>query len=153
MVIDASSNQLGEMPLAKALAIAADANMDLVEVSPHSSPPVCRIMDYGKYQYQQKKKHVNKPKAIKIKEIKLRIVTEEGDYQVKLRNLIRFIEQGNKVKVTIRFKGREITHQDLAIKVFDKLKKDIEDVAVIEQQPKLEGRQMVMMLSGLKKSS
>jgi len=152
LLIDADSNQLGEVPLARALAIAEEAGFDLVEVSPHSNPPVCRVMDYGKYQYQQKKKHTSKPKSIKLKEIKLRPVTEEGDYQVKLRNLVRFIEQGDKVKVTIRFRGREITHQELAIRVFDRLKSDVKDIAVIEQTPKLEGRQMVMVLSAVKKN-
>lgn len=152
LLIDADSEQLGEVPLSKALAIAADAGLDLVEVSPHANPPVCRVMDYGKYQYQQKKKHTSKPKNIKLKEIKLRPVTEEGDYQVKLRNLKRFIEQGDKVKVTIRFRGREITHQELAVRVFDRLKKDVAEIAVIEQSPKMEGRQMVMVLGAIKKN-
>lgn len=130
--------------------MAEDAILDLVEVSPNTKPPVCRIMDYGKYQYQQKKKH-KKPKIIQIKEIKLRPVTEDSDYQVKLRSLKRFIEEGDKVKVTIRFRGREITHQQLAVRIFERLKQDVQEIAIIEQEPRMEGRQMVMMLGSSKK--
>lgn len=139
------------MSVFRALEIAANAGLDLVEVSPQALPPVCRVMDFGKYQYQQKKKHTVKPKAMKIKEIKLRPGTDDNDYQVKVRSLLRFIEQGNKVKVTIRFRGREITHQELAVRVFDRLKQDVKALATIEQEPKMEGRQMVMILGALKK--
>lgn len=120
--------------------------LDLVEVSPNADPPVVRIMDFGKFQFDEKKTK-KKPKIQKLKEIKLRPVTDEGDYKVKLRNLISFLERGDKVKVTIRFKGREITHKDLGSRLLDRIKADIEGVGVIDQEPRLEGRQMVMVIS------
>lgn len=120
--------------------------LDLVEVSPNADPPVVRIMDFGKFQFDEKKTK-KKQKIQKLKEIKLRPVTDEGDYKVKLRNLIGFLERGDKVKVTIRFKGREITHKDLGLRLLERVKKDIEGIGVVDQEPKLEGRQMVMVIS------
>ncbi len=130
----------------EALAIAATACLDLVEVSPNAEPPVVRVMDYGKFIFEEKKTK-KKQRIQKIKEIKLRPVTDDGDYQVKLRNLIAFLNEGDKVKITLRFRGREITHQDLGMKVMDRLREDTKDVAVVDQMPRLEGKQMIMMLS------
>ena len=149
-MIGREGEQLGIVSLPDALENARKAGLDLVAVSPNTNPPVCKVMDFGKYQYQQKKKH-KAPKKVQLKEIKLRPVTEDGDYQVKLRNLKRFIEQGNKVKVTIRFRGREITHKELAERIFDRLKQDLEESTTIEQMPKMEGRQMVMIVAPLRK--
>ena len=120
--------------------------MDLVEVSPNAEPPVVRIMDFGKYLFEEKKTK-KKQKIQKLKEIKLRPVTDDGDYMVKLRNLIGFLEDGDKVKVTIRFKGREITHKELGSRLLERIKADVSSVGVIDQEPKLEGRQMVMIIS------
>ncbi|MBN9288655.1 MAG: translation initiation factor IF-3 [Gammaproteobacteria bacterium 39-13] len=120
--------------------------LDLVEVSPNADPPVVRVMDFGKFQFDEKKTK-KKQKIQKIKEIKLRPVTDEGDYKVKLRNLISFLERGDKVKVTIRFKGREITHKELGSRLLERIKADIEGIGVIDQEPKLEGRQLVMIIS------
>lgn len=130
----------------EALLKAERLGLDLVEVSPNATPPVVRIMDYGKLIYEEKKSK-KKQRVQKIKEIKLRPVTDEGDYQVKLRNLISFLNEGDKVKITLRFRGREITHQDLGIKVMDRLREETKDVAIVDQMPRLEGKQMVMMLS------
>ncbi|KTD19692.1 translation initiation factor IF-3 [Legionella londiniensis] len=124
--------------------------MDLVEISPTAKPPVCRIMDYGKYLFEISKKQAEarkKQKQIQVKELKFRPTTEEGDYQVKLRNLIRFLNHGDKVKVTLRFRGREVAHQDVGMKIMQRLQQDTADVAVIEQQAKREGRQLMMVLS------
>jgi translation initiation factor IF-3 len=120
--------------------------LDLVEVSPNADPPVVRVMDFGKFQFDEKKTK-KKQKIQKLKEIKLRPVTDEGDYKVKLRNLIAFLERGDKVKVTIRFKGREITHKELGMRLLDRIKVDIEGAGIVDQEPKLEGRQLVMVIS------
>ncbi len=149
-VIDAEGNQLGVIKTVKALEMAAEAELDLVEVSPNAEPPVCRIMDYGKYKFEINKKQQaakKKQKQIQIKEIKFRPRTEEGDYQTKLRKLREFLEEGDKAKVTLRFRGRENAHQELGLQQLQRVGKDLEDIAVIEQAPKMEGRQMVMMLS------
>ncbi len=130
----------------EALLKAERAGLDLVEVSPNAEPPVVRVMDYGKFIFEEKKTK-KKQRIQKIKEVKLRPVTDEGDYQVKLRNLITFLDEGDKVKITLRFKGREITHQDLGMKVMDRIREDIKDVAIVDQMPRLEGKQMIMMLS------
>jgi translation initiation factor IF-3 len=129
-----------------AIRIAEKLGLDLVEVSPNASPPVVRVMDYGKFVYGQNKTK-KKQKAQKLKEIKLRPVTEDGDYQVKLRNLKGFLEQGDKVKVTVRFKGREIAHKELGAKQFARIKLDIVDIGSVDQEPKMEGRQMIMVIS------
>lgn len=149
-VIDAEGNQLGVIKTTKALEIAAEAELDLVEVSPNAEPPVCRIMDYGKYRFEVNKKQQaakKKQKQIQIKEIKFRPRTEEGDYQTKIRKLREFLEEGDKTKVTLRFRGREIAHQELGLQQLQRVGKDLDDIAIIEQVPKMEGRQMVMMLS------
>ena len=130
----------------EAIKIAEKLGLDLVEVSPNANPPVVRVMDYGKFVYGQNKTK-KKQKAQKLKEVKLRPVTEDGDYQVKLRNLKGFLEQGDKVKVTVRFKGREIAHKELGAKQFDRIKIDIVDVGTVDQEPKMEGRQMIMVIS------
>ncbi len=130
--------------------MAEEAELDLVEISPQASPPVCKIMDYGKFRYQQQKKAneaKKKQKTIEVKEVKFRPGTEEADYQVKLRNVIRFLEEGNKAKITLRFRGREMAHQDIGMQMYDRIEQDLGDLAVVEQRPKLEGRQMVMVIA------
>lgn len=132
--------------------MAEEVELDLVEISPNADPPVCRIMNYGKLCYEQsKQKKQKKQKRVQIKEIKVRPGTEEGDYQVKLRNLIRFLEEGDKVKVTLRFRGREMAHQDLGMQMLDRFRTDLEIHSNVEQMPKFEGRQMVMVLAPKKK--
>jgi translation initiation factor IF-3 len=142
------------MPLRDALQQASDAGLDLVEVSPNASPPVCRIMDYGKFDFERKKREreaKKKSSQTQIKEVKFRPNTDEGDYQVKLRNLRRFIEHGDKDKVTVRFRGREMAHQDIGRRVLERVKADLEEIGTVEQFPKLEGRQMVMVISPRKR--
>ncbi|AKJ95301.1 translation initiation factor IF-3 [Thioalkalivibrio versutus] len=134
--------------------MAQEGGLDLVEISPNAEPPVARIMDYGKFKFEQAKKAQEakkKQKQIQIKEVKFRPGTDEGDYNVKLRNLRRFIEAGDKGKVTIRFRGREMRHQELGGELLDKVEKDMADIAIVEQRPKMEGRQMIMVLTGKKK--
>ncbi len=130
--------------------MADEAELDLVEIVPNADPPVCRIMDYGKYVFEQtKKRHAakRKQKQIQVKEIKFRPGTEQGDYQVKLRSLIRFLTNGDKVKVTLRFRGRELVHQELGAKMLDRIEIDLREYGIVEQYPKLEGRQMVMVMA------
>ena len=134
--------------------MAADAEMDLVEVSPTAEPPVCRIMDYGKFLFEQNKKAHSakrKQKQIQIKEVKFRPGTEEADYQVKLRNLVRFLTEGDKAKVTLRFRGREMAHTELGRKLLDRLVVDLAEHGTVEQRPLMEGRQMVMVITPKKK--
>ena len=153
-VIGADGDNVGVMPTRQAMQLAQDAGLDLVEVSPMAAPPVVRVMDYGKYVFEQNKKlqvAKRKQKQIQIKEVKFRPGTEEGDYQVKLRNLIRFLEEGDKAKVTLRFRGREMMHQDLGRKLRQRVEADLAELAIVEQHPRLEGRQMVMVLSPKKK--
>ena len=140
--------------LDEALNLAYEADMDLVEVAPDSSPPVCRIMDYGKYLFEEnKKRHAakKKQKQIQIKEVKFRPGTEEGDYQVKLRNLTRFLSNGDKAKVTLRFRGREMAHQELGLQLLKRVEEDLAEIGTVEQYPRLEGRQMVMVIAPKKK--
>ncbi len=128
--------------------------MDLVEISPNADPPVCKVMDYGKYQFEQNKKQQaakKKQKQIQIKEIKFRPGTEEGDYQVKLRSLTKFLEEGNKTKITIRFRGREMAHREIGMDLLKRVEKDLEELAMVEQFPKFEGRQMVMVMAPRKR--
>ena len=137
-----------------ALNMAFDADMDLVEVAPDSSPPVCRIMDYGKFLFEEnKKRHAakKKQKQIHIKEVKFRPGTEQGDYQVKLRNLTRFLNNGDKTKVTLRFRGREMAHQELGLQLLKRVEEDLKELGTVEQFPRLEGRQMVMVIAPKKK--
>ncbi len=141
---------VGVVTSREALQMAIEAELDLVEIVPNATPPVCRIMDYGKFLFEEsKKRHAakKKQKQIQVKEVKFRPGTEEGDYQVKLRNLIRFLSEGDKAKVTIRFRGRELVHQELGFKIVKRLEVDLAEVGVVEQHPKMEGRQMVMVLS------
>jgi len=142
------------MDRAEALKIAEDAGLDLVEVSPNANPPVCRVMDYGKYLFEKNKSQQaakKKQKQIQTKEVKFRPGTDEGDYQVKLRNLMRFLEHGDKAKVTLRFRGREMQHQDLGRDLLERVRTDLEELASVEQFPKMEGRQMIMVLAPRKR--
>lgn len=155
-MLDTEGEQVGVVSIDEALKLAEEAGLDLVEIAAKASPPVCRIMDYGKYHYQQSKKaHEAKKnqKQVQVKEVKFRPGTEEGDYQVKLRNLLKFLEKGDRVKVTIWFRGREIAHKDLGMKVLERIKGEVQDIATIEQEPKMEGRQMQMMVAPTKKSN
>jgi translation initiation factor IF-3 len=142
------------VPIAKAITLAEEADLELVEIAPQANPPVCRIMDYGKYLFEankQKQLAKKKQKQIQVKEIKFRPGTEEGDYQVKLRNLTRFLEDGNKAKVSLRFRGREMAHQDLGLKLLERVAEDLKEISTIEARPKKEGRQMTMVLAPSKK--
>ncbi|WNB78177.1 MULTISPECIES: translation initiation factor IF-3 [Methylomonas] len=153
-VIGAEGEQVGVISINEALQLAYDVNLDLVEISPNADPPVCKIMDFGKYQFEQNKKlqaAKKKQKQIQIKEIKFRPGTEEGDYQVKLRSLIKFLNEGDKTKITVRFKGRELTHRELGMDLLKRIETDLEELAAVEQFPKLEGRQMVMVMGPKKK--
>jgi translation initiation factor IF-3 len=153
-LIDADGKQVGILPIQEALQLAKDAGLDLVEISPNAEPPVCRIMDYSKHVFEarkQKKDAKKRQKVTKIKEVKFRPVTEIGDYQVKLRNLIRFLENGDKVKITLRFRGREMMHQELGMKLLVQIQTDAATFGTVEQFPRLEGRQMVMVIAPKKK--
>jgi len=150
----ADGEPVGIVSLQEAMSAAEQANLDLVEISPNAEPPVCRVMDYGKYIFEKSKKDKEqrqKNKQIQLKEIKFRPGTDEGDYQVKLRNLNRFIEDGNKVKVTLRFRGREMAHQGLGTKLLNRIKDDLAELTNVESFPAMEGRQMVMVLAPKKK--
>ncbi len=145
---------LGIVSIQEALRMSAELDVDLVEVAAQADPPVCRLMDYGKFKYQEQKKAHDakmKQKVIEVKEVKFRPGTDEGDYQIKLRNLRRFLEDGDKGKVTLRFRGREITHQDIGMRMLERIRDELADVAVVEHMPKLEGRQMIMVLGPKKK--
>lgn len=153
-LIGSEGNQVGIVPIREAQNMAYQAGLDLVEISPTAEPPVCRIMDYGKYLFEQNKQKAaqrKKQKQIQTKEVKFRPGTEEGDYQVKLRNLIRFLQQGDKAKITLRFRGREMSHMELGAKLMERLQLDLAAYGTVEFMPKLEGRQMVMVV-GPKKS-
>jgi len=146
---------LGIMSTAEALRLAGEKDVDLVEIVAQADPPVCRLMDYGKFKYQEQKKAAEakaKQKVIEIKEVKFRPGTDEGDYAIKMRNLRRFIaEDGDKGKVTLRYRGREITHQDIGMRLLERIRDELADVAVVENMPKLEGRQMIMVLGPKKR--
>ncbi len=153
-MIDAAGDQAGVMPLEAALEIARDDELDLVEVSPMAEPPVCRVMDFGKYLFEQNKKAQSakrKQKQVHVKEIKFRPGTEEGDYQVKLRKLVTFLENGDKTKVTLRFRGREMAHQELGANLLARVREDLDGIAMVEQMPQLEGRHMIMVMAPKKK--
>jgi translation initiation factor IF-3 len=153
-VIAADGSQAGIMTRFEALQLAQTSELDLVEVSPNAEPPVVRIMDFGKYLFEQKKKTQSaqkKQKQQQIKEVKFRPGTEEADYQVKLRNLLRFLTEGDKAKVTLRFRGREMAHQEIGRRLLDKVAVDLAEHAIIEQYPMMEGRQMIMVFSPKKK--
>ncbi len=153
-VIGAEGENVGVLTRDEALKMAIDLELDLVEIQPNVDPPVCRIMDFGKFRFEQQKKAnaaKKKQKQVEIKELKFRPTTDVGDYAIKLRNLKRFLEEGDKVKVNIRFKGREMAHQELGLAMAQKLEADLGDEVVIEQRARLEGRQMVMMIAPKKK--
>jgi translation initiation factor IF-3 len=149
-LIGVEKEPLGIVVIAEALRLANEAELDLVEISPLADPPVCRIMDIGKFKYaESKKQHEAKltQKQVQIKEIKFRPGTDEGEYNIKLRNLIKFLEDGNKTKITLRFRGREMAHQEIGMRLIQRVRDDLEEHSVVEQFPKMEGRQMVMVLS------
>ena len=138
-----------------ALAQAEEAELDLVEIAPTAEPPVCRIMDFGKFKYQEAKRQHEaklKQKQVQVKEVKLRPGTDENDYQIKMRNMVRFLGEGDKVKVTLRFRGREMSHQEFGMRQLERVKADLEDIGSVEQMPKMEGRQMVMVIAPVKKA-
>jgi translation initiation factor IF-3 len=153
-LIGVDGEQMGIVNLREALRAAEDVELDLVEIAPTAKPPVCKIMDFGKFKYQESKKQHEaklKQKQVQVKEVKFRPGTDEGDYQVKLRNLVRFLEDGDKAKVTLRFRGREMTHQELGLALLRRVEADLAEHANVEQFPKMEGRQMVMVLGPKKK--
>jgi len=153
-VVGADGEALGIISIDEAKQLAYDNDLDLVEISPNADPPVCKVMDYGKFQFEQNKKQQaakKKQKQIQVKEVKFRPGTEEGDYQVKLKNLTKFLEEGNKTKITLRFRGREMAHKELGIDFLKRIEKDLEELALVEQFPKMEGRQMVMVMGPKKK--
>jgi translation initiation factor IF-3 len=153
-LVGEDAEQLGIVPVAEALRLAEERNVDLVEIAPTAQPPVCKLMDYGKFRYrEQKKAHEAKlkQKQIQVKEIKFRPGTDEGDYTIKLGKLIQVLEDGDKAKVTLRFRGREMAHQEFGVRLLERVKADLLEVGIVEQFPKLEGRQMVMVLAPKKK--
>ena len=150
-----NNEALGVVSLREALKLADEAEVDLVEIAPQANPAVCRLMDFGKFRYQRQKKAHDaklKQRTIQLKEVKFRPGTEENDYQVKVRNIVRFLNEGDKAKVTMRFKGREIAHQEFGMQMLERIRADLENDAVVEQVPKLEGRQLVMVLAPKKSS-
>jgi translation initiation factor IF-3 len=153
-LIGEDGNQVGVVRTREALEMAEEAGLDLVEIQPTAEPPVCRLMDYGRFRFDQKKKVTEarkKQKQVQIKEIKFRPGTDEGDYQVKLRNLTRFLNEGDKAKVTMRFRGREHAHRELGLDLLKRVEGDLADISIVEQQPQMEGRQMIMVLGPKKK--
>ena len=145
---------IGIVRIEEAMRLAEENDIDLVEIAPTAKPPVCRLMDYGKFKYRESKKAHEaklKQKQIQVKEVKFRPGTDEGDYKIKVRNLTRFLTEGDKTKVTLRFRGREMAHQDLGVQLLRRVESDLREVGIVEQWPKLEGRQMVMILSPKKK--
>jgi len=149
-LIDAEGVNRGVVATDEAMALAEAAGLDLVEISPNSEPPVCKILDFGKYKYQSQKKASEarkKQKTVEVKEIKMRPNIDTHDYEVKMRAMLRFFDDGDKVKVTLRFRGREMAHQDLGVKLLDQVREETNDIAKVESEPKLEGRQMVMVLA------
>ncbi len=154
-VIGSDGEMVGVLSRDDALKLAEDEGLDLVEIQPNADPPVCRVMDFGKFKFELQKKAAaakKKTKQVEIKEVKFRPVTDEGDYQIKLRNMRRFLEEGDKIKVNIRFRGREMSHQELGRQMADRIETDLGEDIVIESRPRLEGRQMVMMIAPKKKT-
>ena len=153
-VINQEGEQVGVVSIEEALSIANEANLDLVEISPNADPPVCRVMDYGKFRFEESKKlqvAKKKQKQTQVKEIKFRPGTDIGDYKIKLRKLVSFLEEGDRTKVTLRFRGREMAHQELGLELLQRVKADLEVYGTVEQEPKMEGRLMVMVLAPKKK--
>jgi translation initiation factor IF-3 len=152
-LVSDSGEQLGILSPDEARKIAEERGMDLVEIAPNAEPPVCRLMDYGKYLYasaKKKQESKKKQKQITVKEIKFRPGTDIGDYDIKVRNLTKFLDAGNKVKVTLRFRGREMAHQELGMEMLKRVEEDLKEIGVVDQMPKMEGRQMVMVLAPVK---
>jgi translation initiation factor IF-3 len=150
LLIDEEGEKQGVVPIDEAIAMAQEAGLDLVEVSPTAKPPVCKILDYGKYKFQAQKKAAEarkKQKTVEVKEIKMRPNIDTHDYQVKMRKMLEFFEHGDKVKVTLRFRGREMAHQELGAQLLKKVQAEVEELAKVESHPKLEGRQMIMVLA------
>ncbi len=153
-LIGVEGEPIGIVAVAEALRLAEEADLDLVEIAPLAEPPVCRIMDIGKFKYAESKKQHEaklKQKLVHIKEVKFRPATDDGDYNIKLRNLIKFLADGDKTKITLRFRGREIAHQQIGMQLMERIRQDLTEHGIVEQFPKMEGRQMVMMLSPKKK--
>jgi translation initiation factor IF-3 len=152
--VGVDNEPLGIVKLAEAVRLSEEKDVDLVEIAPQADPPVCRLMDYGKFKYQEQKKAHEaklKQKIIQVKEIKFRPGTDEGDYTIKVRNLIRFLEEGDKTKVTLRFRGREMAHQEIGARLLERVRNELEPYGQVEQFPKMEGRQMIMVLAPKKK--
>nr|WP_233192746.1 translation initiation factor IF-3 [Acidimangrovimonas sediminis] len=148
-LIGADGENVGVVPPSRGMALAEEAGLDLVEISPNATPPVCKIMDFGKFKYEQQKREAEarrKQKTIEIKEIKFRPGTDTHDYDVKMRSVLKFLEEGDKVKITLRFRGREMAHQELGMDLLNRVASDVAEVGKVENMPKLEGRQMVMMI-------
>ena len=153
-LIGVEGEQLGVLSFAEAIAAAEGAELDLVEIAPQADPPVCRIMDYGKFRFQESKRQHDakrRQKQTQVKEIKFRPRTDDADYQIKLRSILRFIEDGDRAKITLRFRGREMSHPELGMGVLNRVEKDLMEVGVVEQRPRMEGRQMVMIVAPRKK--
>lgn len=152
--MDIENEPLGIVSLRDALRLAEEKEVDLVEIAPQAQPPVCRLMDYGKFKYQEQKRAHDaklKQKIIQVKEVKFRPQTDEGDYQIKMRNLKRFLDDGDKAKVTLRFRGREMAHQEFGVRLLQRVRDELEEIAQVESMPKMEGRQMIMMLAPKKR--
>ena len=153
-MVGIDNEPLGIVTLAEAMKLAEEKEIDLVEIAPTAKPPVCRLMDYGKFKYRESKKAHEaklKQKQIQVKEVKFRPGTDDGDYKIKVRNLTRFLTEGDKTKVTLRFRGREMAHQELGMALLKRVEADLKEVGVVEQWPRLEGRQMIMILGPKKK--
>ena len=153
-MVGEDGEQLGIVPVRQALALADEAELDLVEIAPMAQPPVCKIMDFGKFKYHESKRAHEaklKQKQVQVKEVKFRPGTDDNDYQIKLRNLIKFLQEGDKAKITLRFRGREMAHQEFGMRMLERIKGDLTEVAQVEQFPKMEGRQLIMVLSPTKK--
>ncbi|WP_074218492.1 translation initiation factor IF-3 [Rhodovulum sp. ES.010] len=153
-LIGADGENVGVVPPSRGLELAAQAGLDLVEISPNATPPVCKIMDFGKFKYEQQKRESEarkKQKVIEVKEVKFRPNTDNHDYDVKMRNVVKFLEKGDKVKVTLRFRGREMAHQNLGRELLERVAEDVKEIGKVENMPKMEGRQMIMMIGPLTK--
>ena len=154
-LVGIDNEPLGIVPIADAMKLAEEKEIDLVEIAPTAKPPVCRLMDYGKFKYRESKKAHEaklKQKQIQVKEVKFRPGTDDGDYKIKVRNLTRFLTEGDKTKVTLRFRGREMAHQELGMALLKRVEADLKEVGVVEQWPRLEGRQMIMIIGPKKKN-
>jgi len=153
-LIGLEGEQVGIVSVRQALSMAEEAGVDLVEIAPLAAPPVCRIMDFGKFKYQEAKRAHEaklKQKQIQVKEVKFRPGTDDNDYQIKMRNLVKFLQEGDKAKITLRFRGREMAHQEFGMRMLERIKADLEDIGQVEQFPKMEGRQLIMVIAPSKK--